>query len=80
MPTALFFMITVGLPVVCGTLIVLALIFMNATRNRKGNNMSNDEARILQEMHQSLLRMEKRIDALETIYFDVDRKNKGDFS
>lgn len=57
-------------------------MFMSATRSRKSANVSEEDARILQEMHQSLLRMEKRIDALETIYFDMDRstQRKGDRS
>lgn len=82
MPATTFFIITVGLPVICGTLIILAFLFLNATRSRKNESVSEDDARILQEMHQSLLRMEKRIDALETIYFDIDRSRstKGDRS
>lgn len=82
MPASTFFLITVGLPVICGTLIILAFLFLNATRSRKSDTVSEDDTRILQEMHQSLLRMEKRIDALETIYFDIDRshQSKGDRS
>ncbi len=80
MPATTFFIITVGLPVVCGTLIILAFMFLNANRSRKHNSNSAEDTQILQEMHQSLLRMEKRIDALETIYFDVDRNSKGDRS
>ena len=78
MPATTFFIITVGLPVICGTLIILAFIFLNASRSRKSNTNTEDETRILQEMHQSLLRMEKRIDALETIYFDADSNRKGE--
>ena len=80
MPATTFFLITVGLPVVCGTLIILAIIFLGASRSRKTNSESADDTRILQEMHQSLLRMEKRIDALETIYFDIDRSSKKEKS
>jgi phage shock protein B len=77
MPPTVFFMITVGLPVICGTLIILAFIFLAAMRSRKHNNVSEDDTRLMQQMHQTLLRMEKRIDALETIYFEMDRSRKS---
>lgn len=71
-----FFMITVGLPVLCGTLIIITVLL--AGGKKKGvNATSNEETQMLQEMHQSLIRMEKRIDALETIYFEIDRTSKG---
>jgi len=73
----LIVLIVVGLPVICGTLITLTLIILHATKKQKSGSPSPDETRILQELHQSLLRLEKRIDALETIYFENDRHQKG---
>ena len=79
MNTIAILLIAVGLPVVCGTMIIITFMVLSSRKMRKEKNMSADETRILQEMHQSLLRMEQRIDALETIYFDTEKKNKGGF-
>ncbi|MDD4349618.1 MAG: hypothetical protein PHF70_10965 [Opitutales bacterium] len=73
----LIVLIVIGLPVICGTLIVLTLLILNAMKKQKAGSPSPDETRIIQELHQSLLRLEKRIDALETIYFENDRHQKG---
>jgi phage shock protein B len=69
-----FFLIVVGIPVLCGTLIIITGMILAASRKRGDESASKEETRILQEMHQSLIRMEKRIDALETIYFEMDRR------
>lgn len=55
--------IVVGLPVICGTIISLAKM------NREGasKSPSAEEAALIQEMHHSLERLERRIEALETI-------------
>ncbi|OPZ72950.1 MAG: Phage shock protein B [Verrucomicrobia bacterium ADurb.Bin474] len=73
----LIVLIVIGLPVICGTLITLTLIILHAMKKQRSGSPSSDETRILQELHQSLLRLEKRIDALETIYFETDRHQKG---
>ncbi|GAB4264640.1 MAG: hypothetical protein Kow0092_16430 [Deferrisomatales bacterium] len=35
-----------------------------------------EEARLMQELHEGLLRMEQRIEALETIVFDAPREEE----
>jgi phage shock protein B len=72
-----FFLIVVGIPVLCGTAIILTGMILAATRKRGGVAASQEDARIMQEMHQSLLRLEKRIDALETLYFETERRHGG---
>jgi phage shock protein B len=72
-----FFFIIIGLPVICGTVIVLAAMFMFSRRRKPSELASREDTKLMQEMHQALLRMEKRIDALETIYFEMDRQSKG---
>ena len=77
MNPTVFFSIVVGLPVLCGTVIILTGMILAAMKKRNVENLSGEDAKIMQEMHQSLLRMEKRIDSLETIYFELDREGKG---
>ena len=72
-----FFSIVVGLPVICGTVIIITGMLLAAMKKRQAENLSSDDAKIMQEMHQALIRMEKRIDSLETIYFEIDRDGKG---
>jgi phage shock protein B len=72
-----FFLVVVGLPVVCVTVIILAFLLVSMLKGRPAERASKEETQLMQEMHQSLLRMEKRIDALETIYFEMDRNSKG---
>ena len=68
-----------GLPIlalalVCGT-------FLFAIRLIKGRGAGGDpkqeaeEARMIQEIHQGLSRMEERVDALETILLDRSKKD-----
>jgi phage shock protein B len=64
--------IVVGLPVMAATLISLAKI-MKGQSGRKGErpfSSDREEAEIMQEIHHSVSRLEKRIDALETIVLD----------
>jgi len=58
---------------ICGTLIVLAIIF-------KGRKKESDEveSQLIQELHQGLTRMEKRIESLETIILESQKKTSKD--
>lgn len=64
--------IVVGLPVLSATLIKLAKIIKGESdNNKKGNSRSShEEAEIVQDIHLMVTRLEKRIDALETIVLD----------
>lgn len=66
--------VVIGLPVICGTLIALTAMFFSHKKRMGSTDLAEEETQIMQEMHQSLIRMEKRIDSLETIYFELDRK------
>ena len=77
MPTelvpVLIVLIVVGIPVMCGTLISLAKIMRGDTGKKKKNNgpaSDREEAEIVQEIHHMVSRLEKRIDALETIVLE----------
>lgn len=64
--------IVVGLPIMAATLISLAKILKGQSGTKGGRRAGSDreEAEIMQEIHQSLSRLEKRIDALETIVLE----------
>lgn len=71
----LIVLIVVGLPVMGGVLIKLAQIVKGdaGAGRAKGSNAA-DDAQIMQDMHQTLLRLEKRIDAIETIIDDKETR------
>jgi phage shock protein B len=64
--------IVVGLPVMAATLISLAKIMKGQSGGKGERRFSSDreEAEIMQEIHHSVSRLEKRIDALETIVLE----------
>ncbi|HDP34366.1 MAG TPA: hypothetical protein ENN29_04560 [Candidatus Hydrogenedentes bacterium] len=55
----------VGLAIICWT--IVKLVGAGTTRSA-----SVEEARMLQEIHRGLTRMEERVEALETLLFDKD--------
>lgn len=63
--------------VVMGTLmIMLSIICKTIVKLRKGRPGNDpDTTKLIQEVHHGLLRMEQRIEALETILFDRERKD-----
>lgn len=60
--------------VVIGSTILMAIKILKGDMSRKGQRLQSEEARILQEVHQGLDRMENRLEALETILFDQEGK------
>ena len=48
----------------------------NKVRQWTGEQLSTDETRMIQELHQGSFRMEERIEALETIILDRERKSR----
>ena len=40
---------------------------------------SQEETRMIQEIHHGLMRMEDRVESLETLLLDSDRKKRSDF-
>lgn len=40
----------------------------------KGRQMETNEARMIQEIHQGLSKMEKRVESLETVILERERK------
>jgi len=67
--------IVVGLPILSATLIKLARIIKGESGSSgtgKGT-VSQDETELIQDIHRTLTRLEKRIDSLETIVHDTPK-------
>ncbi|RJR40711.1 MAG: hypothetical protein C4576_19960 [Desulfobacteraceae bacterium] len=60
--------------VVIGSTILMAIKILKGDMSRKAQRLQTEEARVLQEIHQGLERMESRLEALETILFDKKGK------
>jgi len=67
-----------GLPlvIVAGFFLVWALKIITGGPPQQREKYQAEEARLIQELHQGLSRMEARIEALETILLDRERKDK----
>jgi len=75
--TVMVVLIAVGVPVVCGTLIVLESIKRRDARRRiklQGTVRNDREAELIEEIYQGLKSLTTRIENLETIY--QDKRNK----
>ncbi len=48
----------------------------NRIRQWTGEQLSTDETRLIQQLHYGFGRMEERIEALETIILDYEKKNR----
>ena len=57
-----------------GPIFLIALGILKGGKTKKGRNMEAEEARRVQEMYQGITRMEGRIEALETIILEHERK------
>ena len=58
-----------------GSTILMALKILKGGLSRKGQQGESQEAGMIQEIYQGLSRMEERVDALETIILDHERKD-----
>lgn len=67
--------------VVAGPFIFILVLVKMVAGNSKGNGkrMTAEETRAMQEIHRGLERMEKRVEALETIILDRSEKVPGAF-
>jgi phage shock protein B len=63
--------------VIIGAIFLLAIRILKGSSGRGGEGTSSDEARVIQEIYQGLSRMEERVEALETILLDQDRKERS---
>jgi phage shock protein B len=63
-----------ALAIVGGT-ILIAIKIIKGGVSRKDQKLQTEEARLIQEIYQGLTQMEKRVEALETILLDRERKD-----
>jgi phage shock protein B len=75
--TAIVFGGTVLALAIIGSTILMAIKILKGGLSRKGQKFQADEARIIQEMYQGFSRMEERVEALETIILDHERKDRA---
>jgi phage shock protein B len=60
---------------ILGSTILMAIKIIKGGVSRKGQQNQTDEAKMIQEIYQGLARMERRVEALETIILDHERKD-----
>lgn len=79
MSTALSIIVLIGVGFLVVTfLVLLALLSLFAgRRGRRDRHLDADEARVMQEIHQGLERMEKRVETLETLLCERERKDQS---
>ncbi|MBW1886893.1 MAG: phage-shock protein [Deltaproteobacteria bacterium] len=61
---------------IIGSTILMAIKIIKGGVSRKGQNLQADETKKIQEIYQGLSRMTERVEALETIILDRDRKDR----
>ena len=61
---------------IIGSTILMAIKIFKGGVSRKGQRFESEEARMIQEMYQGFSRMEERVEALETIILDRERKDR----
>jgi hypothetical protein len=61
---------------IIGSTILMAIKILKGGLSQKGQKLQTDEARTIQEIYQGLSQMEKRLEALETIILDHERKDQ----
>lgn len=62
---------------IIGSTILMAVKIIKGGVSRKGQKFQSEETRIIQEIYQGLSRMEGRVEALETIILEQERKDRG---
>ncbi len=62
---------------IIGSTILMAIKILKGGMSRKDQGIQAEEAKMIQEMYQGLSRMEGRVEALETIILDHERKERA---
>jgi phage shock protein B len=61
---------------IVGSTILMAIKIIKGGLSRAGRDRQTEEARMIQQIYQSLSRMEERVEALETILLEQERKDR----
>lgn len=67
--------IIIGLALLCFTAIAIVMLIVG--KGKKGRRSDADDARLMQEIHKGMMKMEKRIEALETIVIKHEKHTNG---
>ena len=74
--TVVFACIVLALGIICGTLISLVRLRQGGGISRQDRHRQTDEARMVQEIYNGLSKLEERVESLETILMDGNRKDR----
>ena len=66
--------IVIGLPVICCTLVTLIRMFSGGGRTQR--EATREETRMMQELHATMEKIEDRIESLEAIVVDRERRKE----
>ncbi len=75
--TVVFSGIVLALAIISGT-ILMAIKIIKGGVSRKGREKLSDEAGMVQEIYQGLGHLEERIETLETILLDREKRNRNE--
>lgn len=71
---AIIMIFGIPLSVIIGSFVIAGLKIMKGDSSEQETKLRTQETRLIQEIHQGLSRMEQRVEALETILLDMERK------
>ncbi len=62
---------------IVGSTVLMAIKILKGGLSGKGQRLQAEEAKMIQEIYQGLSRMQERVEALETIILDHERKDRA---
>jgi phage shock protein B len=68
-------LIAIPLLLVVGVVVIGILLVLRIGSSARDKRLEEQEARTMQELYQGMEKMEKRVEALETILLDRERKD-----
>ena len=71
---AIIMIFGIPLAAIIGSFVIAGLKIMKGDSSERDTKLRVQETRLIQEIHQGLSRMEQRVEALETILLDLERK------
>ena len=71
---AIIMIFGIPLAAIIGSFVIAGLKIMKGDSSERDTKLRVQETRLIQEIHQGLSRMEQRVEALETILLDMERK------
>lgn len=72
---AILLIFSIPLLAVAGTFFIKALKILKGIAPEQSQQLQEEETRLIQELHRGLARMEERVETLETLLLDQERKD-----